>query len=82
MNGRLSRGFISRAPLCYHWVMDDYLTKGEACELLRISAATLNRAMRDGRLKYAKVGRRVVLRRPDLDAWIAAQLVKPKRRNS
>jgi excisionase family DNA binding protein len=52
----------------------DLLTIEEVAELTRLPVATLRwyRAMGKGGPKSGKLGRRVVYRRADVEAWIAA----------
>ncbi len=52
----------------------DLLTIEEVAELTRLPVATLRwyRAMGEGGPKSGKLGRRVVYRRADVEAWIAA----------
>lgn len=55
----------------------EYLTITEAAELLRAPVATLRywRHLDTGPRSF-RIGRRVMYRRVDLDAWIAEQLTK------
>lgn len=45
----------------------EFLNMTETCKLLGISRTTLWRAIKDGRLKTAKIGRRVIIRKQDLN---------------
>jgi len=45
----------------------EFLTIAQACKLLSISRWTIWRAVNRGELKAGKIGRRVILRRADLD---------------
>lgn len=49
------------------------LTIPEAAEAARISRARLYEAIRDGELALAKVGRRSIVLRADLAAWLASK---------
>ena len=52
------------APLPY------WLTKRQVCELTKLSRSTIERAMRDGELRYVKVGTRLVRFEPEwVDEW-------------
>jgi excisionase family DNA binding protein len=51
------------------------LTIPEACTLLRLSRATLYRAMDAKRLPYLKYGKRRLIAREDVDAFIASMRV-------
>ena len=44
----------------------EFLTVQETCQLLGISRTTLWRIIKDGRLKTAKLGTRVIIRKADL----------------
>lgn len=45
----------------------DFLTISETCELLSLSRWTIWRAIKNEELKAAKIGRRTLIRRSDLD---------------
>lgn len=54
--------------------MQELLTTAEAAEILRTVPGTLRYWRHTGTgPRSARIGRRVVYRRVDLDAWIAAQ---------
>ncbi len=42
----------------------------EACKVTGIGRTLLYREMQEGRLKVTKIGRRTVIRKADLDAWL------------
>ncbi|MCB0553027.1 MAG: helix-turn-helix domain-containing protein [Phaeodactylibacter sp.] len=44
----------------------EFLTVKEACQLLGISRTTLWRTIKQGRLKTAKIGTRIIIRKQDL----------------
>jgi excisionase family DNA binding protein len=50
----------------------------EAAAVLRLKEATIRAWLLKGRLAHVKLGRRVLLRRADLEAIIAAGLVPAK----
>jgi excisionase family DNA binding protein len=52
------------------------LTPREAATWLRISMTTMRSMLRERRLPYSKVGRRIVIRRADLDALLDASRVE------
>jgi len=54
----------------------EYFTKAEAAEYTRISRATIDRLMKAGKVRFVKVGKKVVFRRLDLDRFMAARVVK------
>jgi excisionase family DNA binding protein len=54
----------------------EYFTKTEAAEYVRLSRATIDRLRQSGDLRYVKVGGRIVFRKRDLDAFMAARVVK------
>ena len=45
----------------------EFLSISEACQLLNISRWTLSRAINDGRLNAVRLGRRIVIKRTDID---------------
>lgn len=45
----------------------EFLSINEASELLNVSRWTISRAIKDERLKAVKLGRRVIIRRKDID---------------
>lgn len=45
----------------------DFLTISEASELLNVSRWTISRAIADERLKAVRMGKRVIIRRKDID---------------
>lgn len=53
----------------------DLLTVSEASTLLRLQPSTIRRWLLEKKVPYLKLGRRVFLRRADLDALLASALV-------
>ena len=54
---------------------DGLLTEHEAADVTRLSTRTLERMRSTGTgPQYAKLGRRVLYRRADLEAWISTNL--------
>jgi len=53
----------------------DLLTLPEAAPLLRLKVSTLRAWVFRRKLPYLKIGSRVLLRRADVDAFIAASIV-------
>ena len=45
----------------------DFLSVSEACQLLNVSRWTLARAIKDERLKAVRLGKRIVIKRSDVD---------------
>jgi excisionase family DNA binding protein len=45
----------------------EFLSVAEACRLLNVSRWTLARAIDDGRLNVVRLGRRIVIKRTDID---------------
>ncbi len=45
----------------------DFLSISEACELLNVSRWTISRAIAAERLKAVRIGKRVIIRRKDID---------------
>jgi excisionase family DNA binding protein len=56
------------------------LTIAEAATLLRLKQATLRAWVLHHRIAYVKLGRRVFIRRSDLDALVAASIVQAQPR--
>lgn len=54
------------------------MTKREAMEYLRVSQATVDRLMKSRDLAFVKIGKKVIFRRRDLDAYIRKNTVKAK----
>lgn len=46
------------------------LTIKEAAEIATVSPITIRRAIKDGKLKYKRLGVRIIIKLKDLDAWI------------
>ncbi|MEK7724180.1 MAG: helix-turn-helix domain-containing protein [Acidobacteriota bacterium] len=49
----------------------DFLNVKETCQLLGISRWTMSRAIEDGRLKAVKLGRRILIKRTEIDRMFA-----------
>lgn len=49
------------------------MTEAEAADYMRVSVRTLKTLRLEKGLPYARLGRRVVLRRDDCDAWLRSQ---------
>lgn len=47
-----------------------WLTRREAAVYARVSIATIDRLLRTGRLKRYRAGKRVRIRRTDVDKWL------------
>ncbi len=60
--------------------MDTHLTIDEAATLSRLSARTVRRGLKsaDRPLRHYRIGRRVVIPRDDLDAWLEMHRVGPE----
>lgn len=54
----------------------EVLTKAEAVEYTRLSRATLDRLMKSRELRHMKVGKKVLFRKCDIDAFLKKRLVK------
>jgi len=52
------------------------MTKVEAAEYMRVSLATIDRLMKSRELRHAKVGKKVLIRRKDIDTLIEKRMVK------
>jgi excisionase family DNA binding protein len=63
------KGFSAMQDQC------DLLTVNEAAAFLRLQQSTVRRWVLEKKMPYLKLGRRVFLRRSDLDALLASSLV-------
>jgi excisionase family DNA binding protein len=52
--------------------IEQLLTTDEAAAFLRVSTGTVTRLIRSGRLKASKPGKQFLVRKADLDAYLAA----------
>lgn len=52
------------------------MTKAEAMEYMRLSVATIDRLMKRHALPHVKVGKKVLFRKRDIDAFLEKRLVK------
>jgi excisionase family DNA binding protein len=55
----------------------EFLTKQQAGEYLSLSTKTIERLILRGEIPAYKVGRRIRIRRDELEDWIKAQQVQP-----
>ena len=55
-----------------------YLTAHEAADLLRLSKSAVRSLIRTRKLKFYKLGRRVILKRADLERFMEANTREPK----
>jgi excisionase family DNA binding protein len=55
----------------------DTYTRQQVCERLQISLPTLERLIRRGELPIVKIGRRVLIRRRTLEAFLRQREVRP-----
>ena len=55
--------------------MEDLLTVSESAALLRLQPSTIRKWLLEKRLSYVKLGRRVFLRRADLNALLEESFV-------
>jgi len=56
----------------------ELLTFKETLEYLKISRSKLSRMMKAGEITFARIGKRVIFRKVDLDEFVKSRLVKPK----
>ncbi len=54
----------------------DLLTRQEAMDYLRISKRTLDNLMRKRDIPFIKIGKKVLFRKADIDAWLESKVVK------
>lgn len=55
----------------------ELMTKDDLMAYLRLSRGTINRLMKQG-LPHIKLDRRVLFRKPDIDAYLESKIVKNK----
>jgi excisionase family DNA binding protein len=48
----------------------EFMTKAEAAQLMRLSRATIDRLRASGQLPFVKLGKKVIFRRSDIDAFL------------
>ena len=56
----------------------EYFTFKETLEYLKLSRSKLARMMKAGEVPYARIGKRILFRKADLDQFVESRLVKPK----
>jgi excisionase family DNA binding protein len=57
----------------------EFMTQAEVMEYLRVSRTSVHRLMKSGAFPYIKLERKVLFRKRDIDAYLEAHLVNPKR---
>ena len=57
----------------------DLLTVDETIQVLRLGRTRVNEMLRSGELPSYKTGRRWIIRRRDLEAWLEQQKWEPSR---
>jgi excisionase family DNA binding protein len=50
----------------------EVMSRQEACAYVGVSLSTLERLIREGALPVVKLGRRVLIRKASLEAWLQA----------
>jgi excisionase family DNA binding protein len=58
--------------------MDELLTREELRGLLKCSLSTVERLLRQGAFPVVKVGRKVLVRRSAVEAWLATREIPAK----
>jgi len=54
----------------------ELLTKAETMEYLRLSRGALDRLMRARAIRYIKIGKKVIFRQKDIEAFLEKRVVK------
>lgn len=62
--------------------MEDLLTVSETAAFLRLQPSTVRKWLLEGRLTHLKLGRRVFMRRVDLDHLLEESLVQASAKSS
>jgi excisionase family DNA binding protein len=57
---------------------DDLMTKREVMDYLRISLATIDRLIKRYAFPYIKLGKRVLFRRSEIDAYLESKTIRKK----
>ena len=57
-----------------HMIQEEFLTKRDLQNLLKISRATVDRMMKD--VPYIKLGKKVLFRKSDIEAYLKSKTVK------
>ena len=65
-------GSNGKAAKCCENATRDYLNVEEAADLARVATSTIRAYIRKGKLKAEKVGRRVIIKRTDLERFVEA----------
>jgi excisionase family DNA binding protein len=82
LDGVVLRGSAVRVPepipdTAEYLTRAEYLTKVQAGEIMQLNPKTVERLVSRGELPGYKLANRLRIRRDDLDAWIAANIVQP-----
>lgn len=77
-HGRLVKSFLGWAfPAIIPPMPDrDLMTKAETTEYLRISRGMMDRLMKRRDIPFAKIGKKVLFRKADVDKWLESKIVK------
>ena len=54
----------------------DYMERAEVMEYLRISRGTLDKLQKRREIPFAKIGKKVLFRKRDIDGWMESMIVK------
>jgi len=65
-----------RRPIIESMNKDEILSKEQTTKYLKISRGSLLRLMQSRDIPYFKLGRRVLFRKTDIDAWLETKRVK------
>lgn len=58
----------------------DLMERAEVMEYLRISRGTLDKIQRRREIPFAKVGKKVLFRKRDIDSWLESKTIKPRKK--
>lgn len=62
-------------------VADDYLTSKQACEELGISSRQFQKLRDERRIAFSQIGRKIYVKRSDLNAFIASHRIRSRYEN-
>jgi excisionase family DNA binding protein len=67
---RIHEGMVSVAEILRYLQTDCFLTKASAAKFIDHEERKIEEAIRRGHLRAYKIGKKVLLRKSDLEAWI------------
>jgi excisionase family DNA binding protein len=56
----------------------DLMERAEVMEYLRISRGTLDKLQKRREIPFAKIGKKVLFRKRDIDAWLESKIIRTR----